>query len=461
MADENENTGTPVEGQAGEGASTAGEGAQAQTAGEDGQSQGESGQLSENARSTLSALAGLEEGSNTFDQGESASSLFNESGQQGAESGNSEGDQGGQQGQNGVQSTEGGESGEPGSESQASPGENEAGAGSQEQSGQQQGEQEGISSQLFEEIEDGSGGENTDDAFTFESAEDFEKFFQSTESGITKENIATKLPELLDTSKKFDEVTKKSQGYEAVFNNMPKPIYEAIMAWDKGEDWRQPVLNHDPTDYSQEFGKQDAKAMVEKFFPGKVSAEDWEEYKDSDGDQETKDKIDSYLTLTEEKYNLTKQQHAEQIKNYEQQAQQNLEKAQASFDTSRTNIFKAFEGTPLKGVKESAVVEIDKSLANQRAILLEFLNEDGTFKPDAHEKMAMLKFGKDLVVQQAKAIQKQAVSDARAEVISGTADQAGIQKSGDKTTPNERELMAEKARKQAEDLLGSPNENLF
>jgi len=424
------------------------------------------------AANNIHAAIGSLDG-NTFDTGDgTGSSFFNEgsdgnSGQEGNQGGeNNSGSEGGQQvspqGQEGVQSSgDGSEGGDAGTKNQAATGENAQ--EEQNQAGDGQGESNEVSSPLFDIKEKPEEGqEQNENAFTFESAEDFDKFFESGDfGGITRENIATKLPEVMETLKAAQEQAGKATNYEAVFNKMPKPIYEAIVAWNKGEDWRQPVISHDPVDYSKDFASQDPKAMVNKFSPGKVTEDDWEEYKDADGDEAIKAKVDQYLDIAEQKYALAHQTQKDNIASYEKAAQEQQQVLQASFDASRAQIFKSFEGTPLSNLKEATVGEVDNSLKTQQAVLLEFFNQDGTLREDAHTKMAMAKYAKDLVISQAKAIEKRAVSAARAEVIGDTAENVAVKRSGGKTTPNDRQKSEEKVRNHVENILGGTTENLF
>jgi len=439
--------------QGGQGAPQADNGAQPQA--DNGQQSQHSESFNNQMQSIQAAIGGLD--GNSFDTGETDSSFNFDQGLQQVPN-NQESNS---NSNNGVSNQGDEPSANAGVESSNQAGE-QSDSGSQEQNHVEgEGQSSGIDSQLFDNIEVDSGDNGAQENLGFESIDDLEKFLETGNYGITKDDLSTEIPKLFEDRKALAEESKKRENLEAVFEKMPSEIYQSIVAWDKGEDWREIIKNSDPTDYSKEWASQDVKSMVENFFPGKISEEEWAEYKDEHGDDTTKSKVGQYLQLAEERYGMAQQKFNAQVKDHEAKAQQYLESSQAAFEASRAEIFEAFKGTPLSNINETALKDIDGSLSSQRQVLLEFFNEDGTLRSDAHTKMAMAKHGKNLSIQQAQAMQKRAITEARREIIAGTAEESAIKKSGDKNTPNEMEQAKAKARQQAESILGTPDQNLF
>lgn len=400
-----------------------------------------------NVQAALGGVSG-----NTFDVGEQDSSLSNDQPQ--------EPDQ--PQGEQGVQSV-GDAAPEQAPEAQPeTQGENPVSVQEEQPEEQPQAESSTISSPITGEVELGAEKEEAEPASVgFETMGDFEKFLESGEYGITKDNIQTELPKLVEASKTLKEVNDKVGGYEQIFNNIPKPIYDSIIEWSNGRDWRAPVASSDATDYTQDFSSHDSKSMVEKYFPGKITAEEWEEASDGvSGDPDAIAKVNQYQELAKDKYDLDQQKYNQQVQAYEQQAKEITAKMQSAFDASRESVFGMFEGTPLE-VQEEYVGKVDKIAQSQQGVLSIFYNADGTLKQDAHERIAMALDGKGLVVQQAKQLEKRAITKARQEVISETPNAPRMKKTGDSGGPTTAQEAEQKAKAHVASILPDPDKGTF
>jgi hypothetical protein len=398
------------------------------------------------------AIGGI--GGNTFDVGEQQeqSSLFNDNTPQ--QTDNTQDD-------SGVQSTGDAQPAiEQGAQPQAQ-GENAVTEQQEQPTEQTEDESNVVSSRITGDVDYGQvQQEEQPENLGFETIDDLEKFLETGEYGITTENIKTELPKLFEASKTLEEANKKVSGYEDVFNNIPKPIYEAIVAWSNGGDWKSPVANHNSTDFTKGFDQHDSKAMVEAYFPGKITAEEWEDASDETGDPETIAKINSYQSLAKDKYELDQQKYNQEIQTYEARAKELNQKAQSAFDESRDNVFKMFEGTPLN-VDEKFVNEIDKSVRTQQDVLSIFYNADGTLKPDAHRRIAMALDGESLVTQQANQLMKRAVTKAREEVVRHTADTTPMTKTGDTGSTTAMQEAEQKARAHVQSILPDPDKKTY
>lgn len=265
---------------------------------------------------------------------------------------------------------------------------------------------------------------------SFEKIEDIDKFVKDNGFEDTKK-FAEELPKLLETKAKYEDLSKVNANYEAVFENMPPELFAAVQKWSHGEDWRSQVSATEPINLSVEYGKQDSQKLVDKYFPNKISQEEWDEFKDKDGDETVKEKINNYLSLTKDKYEIDQEKFKAQKQQYDTKAAQAIQTRKESLDKSRASVFETFksQGLPLD---EKYVSDLDKKLSSDQQILSMFKNDDGTLRTDAHQRLAMADAGFGLVTQYQKALERKIVTKAREEILdrAGSGSQA-IKKSGD------------------------------
>ena len=322
-----------------------------------------------------------------------------------------------------------------------------------------------IESEMFEtvKVDDAQSSEDAPSTLGFESFDDFDKFLTDGNYGITKENIREKLPELIETQSKFEEVSKTNEHLNTVFDKMPEELYEAIKIWGNGggaEEYRAVINSAPSVDFSKKFEDHDSKEMVEAYFKNKVTEDDWEEFKDSDGDPDVKDKVASYIELASEKYSVSQSKFEHEKSTYETNAKQMLELRQAAFNSSRENFPKAFEGTTLE-IKEDYIAKVDKSLQTQQSILAVFMNPDGSLKENAHEMMAMATEGKNVVIQQANALRNRMVSKAREEVLENTPDSHQMKKTADQGGNTNTEVEKQKIDNEVAEILGTTEQKTY
>lgn len=273
---------------------------------------------------------------------------------------------------------------------------------------------------------------------SFENIEDFDKFAKDNGFEDSKKFVE-ELPKLLETKTKYEEVSKVNANYEAVFENMPPELFAAVQKWSHGEDWRNQVSATEPVNLSIEYGKQDSQQLVDKYFPNKISKEEWEEFKDKDGDETVKEKVNNYLSLTKDKYEIDQEKFKTQKEQYDRKAAQSVQARKESLDKSRVSVFETFKSSGLP-LDEKYVEGLDKKLSSDQQILSMFKNDDGTLRTDAHQRLAMADAGFGLVTQYQKALERKIVTKAREEILdrAGSGSQA-MKKSGDSSGSGKNE----------------------
>lgn len=289
--------------------------------------------------------------------------------------------------------------------------------------------------------------------------EDLEKFAKDNGFEDSKKFI-TELPNLIKTKEKVEEQSKTLSNYEAVFEAMPPELFEAIRRFSHGEDWRTAVGTTEPIDFSIEYGKQDTQKLVDKYYPGKISQEEWDEFKDKDGDESVKDKINNYLSLVQDKYSLDQEKFKTHKQQYETKAAQSIQARKESLDKSRASVFETFKSSGLN-IDEKYVGGLDKTLSSDQAILSIFKNADGTLRTDAHQRLAMASDGFGLVTQYKNAIERKIVTKAREEILdrAGSGSQA-IKKTGDTPQAGIDEISS-KVKKRVSEILPIADKKTF
>ena len=256
----------------------------------------------------------------------------------------------------------------------------------------------------------------------------------------------------------LDQVSNENKGFKTVFESLPSDLYNAILAWNEGNDYRSVIQEASRFSLDKAFEDHGNKEMVDSYFPGKITEEEWQDFKDPDGDLTVKEKIGSYVDLSKEKYSVDQSKHKMEASTYEQKASELNKTRQQAFEASRQQLPATFkESFP---IQESYINEVDKVAQNKDSILGLFYNQDGALKPEAHARIAMAMGGEELVKSQAEALKSKLMSQAREEVIRNTPDSIQIKKSAEQGA-SESELAQQNARKRAQELVGPPRSNTY
>jgi hypothetical protein len=296
----------------------------------------------------------------------------------------------------------------------------------------------------------------------FEKWEDFENFVKEVGyDGITKENAAEKLTEVFENSKKVEEFSTKLKNYDLVWDNLPEDLMTGVRAWADGKDHREAMSSVPSLDLSKKFEDHGDEQLIEKYFPGQITSEEWEEAKEADADPQIKAKVSTYKDLSREKYNLDQAKFNQQKEAYQKNAQETMQKIQESFDKSREYFPKAFEESSGLPVQQDYVSEVDKVVKDQNSVLSVFFNADGSLKEDAHYRMAMALDGGDMVSQQAAALKNKLVTQAREEVVKDTPEATAIKKTGDQTSLSDAEKAQQRVKGYVSKVLPTPDDRTY
>lgn len=217
---------------------------------------------------------------------------------------------------------------------------------------------------------------------------------------IKKKTGHENLETLVDSSLKLqneveslkDYQTKVSQ-YDAVFENMPSELYEAIDAHLKGQDWKTPIVSRPNLDFTKTVETQPEETLVEAYLPSQFTREDWEEYRSDDADPQLKRAMDLAINSSKEKF-LNERKEIENLQTTRlNEATEKQRAFEGSVSRSIAHLEKSIEGL------DSGYVEGLKKNLNLNKLRDIFLEKDGSFKEDAALKMVMAENGYSMMDQ--------------------------------------------------------------
>lgn len=204
----------------------------------------------------------------------------------------------------------------------------------------------------------------------YKNIKELPKFFDSVQK-IRKE--AQRVPDL----------EKEAKTWKTIVEALPEDLLESVQAFHSGKDYHQPILNRPKFDYSQPVDKQDIKALVNHYFPGKFTEEDFK-------DKTKAPALQIAETASIDKYNFEKQTRDNQRAIVQANAKKTLESQKQAVVSSVDYLKKNFPDMDEDGIKEvSSVLE-----GGPASVLSFFYNPDGTAKQEAAELFMWAKHGK-------------------------------------------------------------------
>jgi len=176
---------------------------------------------------------------------------------------------------------------------------------------------------------------------------------------------------------KYVEQTKQVENFESILSSLDPALYLALQKAARGEDWRAEINQAPAIDFTKSVDQIDTQKLVETFMPNEFTAEDWEEYKDPNGDAAIKKAINIAISTSKEKFESKKSDFNNKIETEKNRGV----KAQEVFNESL--------GKSVDFVKKQ-MSDIDQGYLNgvvgkitKEGIVSSFYNPDGTLKETA------------------------------------------------------------------------------
>jgi len=181
-------------------------------------------------------------------------------------------------------------------------------------------------------------------------------------------------------AQKMEEATTKLEQFERGYDSLPQEIRDAVDLFAKGEDHTQAFAKKANFDLNKPFEKQDLKTLVNSYFPGKFTDEDFTE--------EQKSEI---LLMAQEaaetKFKAEKQMHDSKRAAVSENAAKQLAAEQKAVSSSVSNLKQRFPE-----MDESILKDVTSTIeGGVQNVLSFFYNSDGTVKPDAAVNLLMAK----------------------------------------------------------------------
>jgi hypothetical protein len=201
------------------------------------------------------------------------------------------------------------------------------------------------------------------------SIQDMPKFFES-------------VSKMRADAQKYEEAQKKTEEYKNFLSELPDDLLDGIRSYAAGEDYTKHFTSKPKFDYSKPAEKQDIKELVNHYFPGKFTDEDFTE--------ETKSAaLEIAMSSAVDKFNVEKQTKDGQRVAAEKNAQLKLESIKKSVSDSVSHLKQAFPD-----MEDVDLQEAGRELeGGPQGVLGLFFNQDGTVKPEAAKMLMLAKYG--------------------------------------------------------------------
>lgn len=230
-------------------------------------------------------------------------------------------------------------------------------------------------------------------------------------------------------SQSLEKVTKEKDNAIAIFEQLPPELLDAVKMHYDGQDFRKAFEGSTKIDFSKPVGKHKPEILVNTFFPGEFTAEDFE------ADEPSKE-LKFAIKASEKEYNSEKTAREQRAKTHVEQAQRKNEAFKTSVKSSVTALKVAFPD-----MAADVLADTEHTLSSG-AIMSDFFNPDGTYKQNAAEMFMLAKHGKELIEQLMEIAQRRGESSANEEMVRRSPDKPK-DKRGGKETPIRKEVAAE------------------
>ena len=241
-----------------------------------------------------------------------------------------------------------------------------------------------------------------------------------------------------DLRAKLAEATKN---IEAIAKLSPEA--QSVLQKDlEGKDWQSEVAARPRFDWSKKASEQDPQALAKAYGDDSITDDDWEEFKDPDGDKRTKAYVQAKLDL----WSVSYDKQATEATGYAgQQAAahaSDLKKYNDSLDTSMAGLYRDIPGSEVYGEK------IKKVLTPQ-GVLGMFFEDDGvTVRPEA-PMTAWLAIDRAAVLgAKMKRVQRDAKDQATKDLLNRTPDRRAARAAPSKGNAGEQKVDARQYVKQ-------------
>lgn len=215
-------------------------------------------------------------------------------------------------------------------------------------------------------------------------------------------------------SQDLAKVSKEAESYKQIFEKIPEELYEGIVTWSKGGDWKKAVNSRPDLDFNKGVDQYDPKTLIDTYFPGQFSKEDWDEYRNPDGNEKLKKAIDVLTPQAQKMFDTDRTKLANKRAEDANKQVQFKKNYDESIDRSVEVLDKS-----LPGVNAAYKAKLKHLMSSGEWKKLLF-KDDGTFNENAALGLAMYADGHDLLQQYSKFAANRARTKAAEEMLNRT-----------------------------------------
>lgn len=187
-------------------------------------------------------------------------------------------------------------------------------------------------------------------------------------------------------SQKVETLSTDNDQLKSILEGLPDEFLDAIDAHYRGEDYTKVILNKPKFDFNTPVEKQNIKDLVNHYFPGKFTDEDFTETEPSPA-------LEIATQASQNQFKVEKQTRDNQRVTTAQNAQKQLEVVKASVGNSVNYLKQSFPD-----VASAELKEVQSALeGGPNAIVQRFFNNDGTVKQNAAEALMLAIHGKSVI----------------------------------------------------------------
>ncbi len=194
--------------------------------------------------------------------------------------------------------------------------------------------------------------------------------------------LTESVPKFREQAQKLGETEKKVTEFTNIFEKLPETLFNAVKAHITGNDWKEEINKAPKLDFNKKVDDHDKKILVETYFPGKFSKDDFDSEEENKG--------------LEIAYEAAKRSYVSDKTGFDGKRQamiENESKRQEAFTRSVGSSVDKLKND-LPHVNEMALKDVSQLMEEgPQAIFAELFNDDGSYKEDAATKIAMLKHG--------------------------------------------------------------------
>jgi len=181
---------------------------------------------------------------------------------------------------------------------------------------------------------------------------------------------------------------KKLADWNQLMDNLPEEIYGVFDAFMRGEDYIEVMRNESrqKPDFAKDFASNSKELLLNYYYPGKFSTEDYQ-------DEDKQSEIGIAMDSAQKFFDRDKKEYKTYRDQITERANQKTEAMKTSIETTINTLKK-----DVPYIKDNHKKRIEGIInLGPSGVMSLFVNEDGTFKPEAGKLVSLAVYGEDAI----------------------------------------------------------------